>query len=59
MLSGVGPADQLQAAGIPVLADRPGIGGNLRDHPGLNTVWQPHPAHPMDPHAPRIQAVLR
>jgi choline dehydrogenase len=59
MLSGVGPADQLQAAGISVVLDRPGIGQNLRDHPGLNTIWKPRPDHPMDPDAPRIQAILR
>lgn len=32
MLSGVGPAEELRALGIPVLADRPGVGRNLQDH---------------------------
>ena len=32
MLSGIGPADELEALGIPVLADRPGVGQNLQDH---------------------------
>ncbi|RMH46859.1 MAG: choline dehydrogenase [Alphaproteobacteria bacterium] len=32
MLSGIGPAAHLAAHGIPVLADRPGVGGNLQDH---------------------------
>ena len=32
MLSGIGPADELQAHGIPVLADRAGGGANLQDH---------------------------
>ena len=32
MLSGIGPAEQLKTHGIPVLADRPGIGANLQDH---------------------------
>ena len=31
-LSGIGPAQELQALGIPVLADRPGVGENLQDH---------------------------
>ena len=31
-LSGIGPAEELQAHGIPVLADRPGVGANLQDH---------------------------
>lgn len=32
MLSGIGPASQLSALGIPVVADRPGVGQNLQDH---------------------------
>jgi len=32
MLSGVGPAPHLCAHGIPVVADRPGVGANLQDH---------------------------
>ncbi|OIP83646.1 MAG: choline dehydrogenase [Rhodobacterales bacterium CG2_30_65_12] len=32
MLSGIGPAAQLAAHGIEVLADRPGVGQNLQDH---------------------------
>jgi choline dehydrogenase len=31
-LSGVGPGAELQALGIPVVADRPGVGENLQDH---------------------------
>jgi choline dehydrogenase len=31
-LSGIGPADELRAHGIDVLADRPGVGANLQDH---------------------------
>lgn len=33
LLSGVGPAKPLAALGIAVVADRPGVGHNLRDHP--------------------------
>ena len=32
MLSGIGPAAQLAEHGIPVVADRPGVGANLQDH---------------------------
>ncbi len=35
LLSGVGPADDLRALGIPVVADVPGIGRNLHDHPNV------------------------
>ncbi|WP_182524856.1 choline dehydrogenase [Nocardioides dongkuii] len=32
LLSGIGPAAELEALGIPVLADLPGVGRNLQDH---------------------------
>lgn len=32
MRSGIGPGQDLQRLGIPVLLDRPAIGGNLREH---------------------------
>jgi len=31
-LSGIGPAQELEDLGLPVLADRPGVGANLQDH---------------------------
>ena len=33
MLSGIGPGSQFAAMGIPVIADVPGVGRNLQDHP--------------------------
>ncbi len=35
MRSGIGSAAQLQALGIPVVADRRGVGANLQNHPVL------------------------
>jgi choline dehydrogenase len=35
LLSGVGPGAALQALGIAVVADRPGVGANLHDHPDI------------------------
>ena len=32
MLSGIGPAPHLSDFGVDVVADRPGVGGNLQDH---------------------------
>jgi choline dehydrogenase len=32
MLSGLGPAAELARHGIPLVADRPGVGANLQDH---------------------------
>ncbi|HEX3608035.1 MAG TPA: GMC family oxidoreductase N-terminal domain-containing protein [Candidatus Dormibacteraeota bacterium] len=39
MLSGVGPAAVLGALQIPVVADLPGVGRNLQDHPLCGAVW--------------------
>lgn len=33
MLSGVGPAEHLRQHGVDVVADLPGVGSNLQDHP--------------------------
>jgi choline dehydrogenase len=43
MLSGVGPASQLHSLGIPVVHDAPGVGQNLRDHPGVHVRWHVKP----------------
>jgi choline dehydrogenase len=39
MLSGIGEARHLRSFGIPVAADLPGVGQNLRDHPTLCASW--------------------
>jgi 5-(hydroxymethyl)furfural/furfural oxidase len=33
--AGIGPGDHLQQLGIPVVADRPGVGRNLQEHPQI------------------------
>lgn len=38
MRSGIGPGDHLRGLDIPVVCDRPGVGGNLQDHLQLRTV---------------------
>ncbi|GAB6027934.1 hypothetical protein CHUAL_002145 [Chamberlinius hualienensis] len=41
MLSGIGPENQLQSFGIPVVANSPGVGENLHDHVGTTAmVWK-------------------
>ncbi len=40
LLSGIGPADHLRALGIPVVADLPGVGENLQDHPATDLRWR-------------------
>jgi choline dehydrogenase len=37
MLSRVGPAEQLQKFGTDIVADVPGVGNNLQDHPNVVT----------------------
>jgi choline dehydrogenase len=39
-LSGLGPADHLQALGIPVLRDMPAVGANLHDHFAIYMQWR-------------------
>ncbi|HEX7944254.1 MAG TPA: GMC oxidoreductase, partial [Phenylobacterium sp.] len=41
-LSGVGPADWLGEAGVPVVLDRPGVGRNLQDHLQQRAIYQVH-----------------
>src|SRR5213076_2956260 len=40
MHSGIGPKADLEALGIPVLHDLPGVGENLLDHPESVIVWE-------------------
>jgi choline dehydrogenase len=39
LLSGIGPADQLRAHGIPVIVDSPRVGQGLHDHPRCTPEW--------------------
>ncbi len=59
MLSGVGPAEHLRSLGIPIISDKPGIGQNMRDHPGVWVTWRTRPGFDLDGLAPRMQLTLR
>ena len=59
MLSGIGPAKHLQEKGITIVADLPGVGQNLRDHPLVAVRVKTKDDFPLDPDAPRLQTVLR
>ena len=59
MLSGVGPASQLDAQGIPLILDLPGVGQNLRDHPLVFTSYRFPEDYSIDLNAPRAQICLR
>lgn len=47
-LSGLGPAALLQALGITVEQDLPGVGANLQDHLQLRTVYKVHGARTLN-----------
>lgn len=38
MLSGIGPQENLQQMGIPVILPKPGVGQNLQDHVALGGI---------------------
>ncbi|MBM3941624.1 MAG: mycofactocin system GMC family oxidoreductase MftG [SAR202 cluster bacterium] len=59
MLSGVGPAEQLQRLGIRPVVDLPGVGQNMKNHPSASIRFQPGPDYAADPDAPRNQVGLR
>ena len=40
LLSGIGPADELSQLGIRLVADLPGVGRNLHDHPTVKATYQ-------------------
>jgi choline dehydrogenase len=40
LLSGVGPAQELRAAGVEVRHDLQGVGRNLQDHPFVTILWE-------------------
>jgi choline dehydrogenase len=52
--SGVGPAQELAALGLPCRSHLPGVGANLQEHPGISVIW---PAAADFPDGPRFQIV--
>ena len=58
--SGIGPAAALAALGIPVVADRRGVGRNLLEHPSIGvSAWLRAPARLGDSGAYHIQGIFR
>ena len=56
--SGIGPADELEALGIDVVADLPGVGRRLMDHPMTPMAFHARPGV-TDPTKPLTQTLLR
>lgn len=59
MRSGVGPAKQLRSLGIRPVADLPGVGQNMKNHPSASIRFHPGPGYSADMDAPRNQVGLR
>ena len=59
MLSGVGPADHLGGHGIPVVADVPGVGQNLRDHIAVFMSYESDVDEPIPDRPPPLQIGMR
>ena len=59
MLSGVGPAGQLENAKVSVVHDLPGVGQNLRDHPQTPVTLRANEEFLTDGTEPRLQVALR
>ena len=57
MLSGIGDAEQLEAAGIRAVHHLPGVGKNLRDHPAVHARWHCKPDFPIPPDGVGAQKV--
>lgn len=58
--SGIGPADNLAALHIPLVADRPGVGGNLMEHPSIAvSAFLPKSARTPFPDEHHEQAIVR
>ena len=57
--SGIGPRADLEALGIDVVADVPGVGENLGDHPAVSVVCAVRDPLLADPDQPIIQTILR
>jgi choline dehydrogenase len=49
MLSGIGPGRHLQEHGIAVVADVPGVGENLHDHPYTTCTYRTGPENSLNP----------
>jgi choline dehydrogenase-like flavoprotein len=47
LLSGIGPADQLRAAGVDAVVDVPGVGQDFSDHPDVYVTYRPARRTPM------------
>ncbi len=58
MLSGIGPAEHLEAVGVPVVLDQPGVGSDLQDHLDLFVIAECTGPHTYDRFARPIMSAV-
>ncbi|SEK79372.1 mycofactocin dehydrogenase MftG [Rhodococcus maanshanensis] len=58
MHSGIGSAQHLSGLGLPVVADRPGVGRDFGDHPEVTLAYRPRLRVPRNEHTAVLEAVL-
>lgn len=59
MLSGLGPAGELQRLGIELVEDLPGVGENLGEHPFIHLLWRARDGMACPPTLPGHPVALR
>ncbi len=59
LLAGIGPAADLEALGIPVVSDVPGVGVGVRDHPKAWTQWRLRDGLGFEANVPWLQLSAR
>ncbi|MEF2978453.1 GMC family oxidoreductase [Subtercola sp. YIM 133946] len=59
MRSGVGPTEQLDRFDVPIVADAPGVGTGLREHPQFALRWRSQSERPLDLTSARSPVALR
>lgn len=57
--SGVGPAAEVARIGVELVADVPGVGARLLDHPGVAIFFRPHDPNLSSIDHPLVQTVCR
>jgi choline dehydrogenase len=57
MLSGIGPREEIEPLGIPLVLEVPGIGQNLHDHPNVTLFF--HGKRPVDCNHPQLYGFHR
>jgi len=58
MLSGIGPGKHLQEHGITVVADLPGVGENLHDHPSATCTYRTAPENSLNPQISGFRVIV-